>query len=128
MTITQLTEKAIAVTGLPQGATGFCIETGCLFTGPSSNNDWDLHGRIELPEGNWTILGRAAELTESQKAEYEPLLKAKGLYVTNPLSSEKPVTVIGHKGQEIVCELILERFQEQWQSAEELTNPLILIK
>lgn len=70
MNITQLNKKAIAVTGLPAnyspvGIDNFSLPKRITLIGVVHPANKDAHKHwIDLPEGNWTIIGRAAELTE----------------------------------------------------------------
>lgn len=121
MTITHLNNKAIAVTGLPEGAYISGIQGRELYYW-SSYGGYDIGDypkSIHLPEGNWRILGFAQDLTQVQKAEYEPLLEAKGLHVENDPKPDIEDYLTGRQYQ---------HFLNIWQSANEFTNPLILIK
>lgn len=111
--------------------------------------DWNTRSEKPL-----TILGRANELTEEQWREmverhdlyegelyynYEgdifftsatpsghSLLKSKGLHVENPFRNPDATNVLGASPSGSDYE-VLDELREQWQSAQELTNPLILI-
>lgn len=135
MQIHHLTNKAIAVTGLPEGAYISGIQGRELYYW-SSYGGYDIGDypkSIHLPPGNWSILGRSAELTESQKAEYEPLLKAKGLHVSNPYSkpsmSDYSFPEDGPTDSMLLSvEHDFEFKYAEWRSAQLISNPLILIQ
>lgn len=89
-TIHHLTNKAIAVTGLPEGAYEFHYYPEDDTTNDVSVLEWKEpiqkigsfikdSGHLIMPEGDWRILGFSQDLTEDQKAEHEPLLKSKDL-------------------------------------------------
>lgn len=64
----------IVLVKFPEDKSQFYIEMGHIFTGSSSNTSWDLHGRIELPPGNWQIVGNPFELSEIESRELVPAL------------------------------------------------------
>lgn len=67
--IHQLTDKAIGVT-FPVGATGFKVEQWIavphLIIKMPKTEDCDPDYYEPLPKGNWTIIGKASDLTEEQ--------------------------------------------------------------
>lgn len=79
MQIHHLTNKSIAVTGLPEETRHIGIgkaKSGRLSL-LYSPQDVSLTRSLKLPEGNWTILGRAAELTNDH---WEEIVLRKSIY------------------------------------------------
>lgn len=75
-TIHHLTNKAIAVTGLPEGAYDFRIDFAS-YTVLSWSNVGEVPDAIQLPEGDWIVLGMANKLTNDQ---WEEVAKRKSIY------------------------------------------------
>lgn len=160
-TIHHLTNKAIAVTGLPEGAEAWMNESYHVNTVWYKAEGMRNPKCFDLPEGNWSILGFSQDLKEEdwkrvvadyggKLFDYDPkeypsytdyetidhpfdskffdnatesgcsLLKSKGLYVENP---HKHPIYMGTMGDSVFSEL-----ESKWQSAQLISNPLILIQ
>lgn len=112
---------------------------------------------VKLPTGRWKIAGNPFDLSRIQCSElvkyqglpwnaykdytndknwfnspidsFKSMLNHLKVYQVNPYGMGNPIMVIGHKGSEKICETILNRYQEEYQEAEERTgNWLLLIK
>lgn len=129
--ITQLNKKAIAVTGLPEGMTLLDAEIvtnqsvipyGKQLRVPDGEYKcFPNHAYIDLPEGNWRILGFAQDLTEGdwKKVLDKPLERniPDGIqygYMISPMDTEiyNNATTCGHvllkvEGVELLNTLIL---------------------
>lgn len=145
MTITQLNNKAIAVTGLPEGTCNFDINNLCNFLGFDDSETGSLDGVVELPEGNWSILGFTQDLKEEQWTTIvERSYRFPDHYLFHDYTSEstrwayllKTAIEAGHsllksKGLHVTNpydqDPNLCNMYPEWLEANELTNPLILI-
>ncbi len=129
----KLNEKAIAVTGLPEGAMpiniGYNTE-GVFLWYKFGHRNYQLRLKVDLPfrrKIGWKVLGFAQSLTDADRAVYEQLLQSNGLYLINPFPNPEATKVLGASPSGSDYE-ILDELREQWQSAQLLTNPLILIR
>ncbi len=151
MKLTQLTPKGYAVTELPEVTYKLKIIGKRVLVWQQPKEDL-YNGSFKLPPGNWTLLGRAADLTEDQwklvVPQYKAVItsyldyttghpdtlvetaieaghsavKAAGLFVSNPY--DKPDNACDSFSDS----MNLDDLIDEWQAAQLLTNPLILIK
>lgn len=154
----QTSKATILVVDLPEGAEAWKNDSYHTNTLWYKSESMRSPKHINLPDGEWQLLGKTFELSRLQCAEivkyvglpwnaykdyttdsnwfnnpvdsFASLLTANGVFKENPISSEKPIAIIGHKGSEKICEAILKRFQDQWQEAEQhvFMNAYTLIK
>lgn len=155
----QTSKATILVVDLPEGATDVASGNDKIMYWIQYGFAKSLRV-ANLPPGQWQLLGKTFDLSEEQWKDILPryiggitgyldyesgrpdalvksatesglsLLISNKVFKENPISSEKPITIIGHKGSEKICEAILKRFQDQWQEAEQhvFRNAYTLIK
>lgn len=154
----QTTKATILVVDVPEGAQSLLdfeivtnqsvIPYGKQLGYPDGNyKSFPNHGYVDLPAGNWKLLGRANELTEKQLKQIFPnvivghrqcfveLLSANGIVLSNPYSNFECPNQWCENGY------IDQGYNEYWrcfhcqenedleeEAQSKVTNPLILIK
>lgn len=126
----------IAAVKVPDGAHNFDIVGSLLWFRHQEKGQLRKFSNLNIPEGNWQILGFSDQLREEQCAELFPhsvltkmhdlyrtvldkFLEANGVYSKNPYG-EKPVNKDFYWGY--LSDL------EQWQEAEANTGSWIILK
>lgn len=142
MKLTQLTPKCYAVTELPEGAEAWMNESYHVNTVWYKAEGMRYPKCFDLPEGNWTVLGFAQDLTEDQWKQVVPQYKAAITgyldYTTGrPDTLVETATESGHSAVKKAGLFVENPYDKdpnilnmypEWMEAQLLTNPLIIVK